>query len=660
MDNTYSNRYIPGFDGLRALAIFFIAAYHFSFSWADGGFLGVDIFFVISGYLITSRILLSQEDELDFDFRKFWSRRIQRLLPAFYVMIMTAVIWVVLFNRELLTIIWGDAVSSAFYTTNWWFIFHKLSYFDNFGAPSPFKHLWYLAVQEQFFIVWSIVLIKWPGYFKKRKKFSITIFISSLCSALLMGILYNPEVDPSRIYYGTDTRSFELLIGSVLAIVLPIKKLQSKEISLKQKIALNIAGIISLAVIIGSAVFVNEYQAFLYRGGLFLFDLNTCLLIACLCIPGCIICKLLSWKPLRWIGTRSYGIYLWHYPIMVLSTPVYDLGYPVYWRIGLQIAITCIIAEFSYRFIEKPIRQLGMQEFFRKYLSFDSFSWGKSTMAKKITAAAGFIILLAAVSSTGIINNQNKAQETASFPNEEVVSSAEQVVSDNDSIIVSPENDAANLDARDEAGSAENNALSIHENGEESPDGSNILGSDKKDGANSNESNTENPDEKSKDDSPAENKLYKEILTIGDSIMLDIAPYLKKKYSNITIDGKVSRQLADAVKLAPSYAKFNDAEKAVVIELGTNGYFTDKQIDSLLDSFSKAHVYLVNTRVPRRWEKTVNEMLKEKAEDRDNVTLIDWYSIAVEHPEYFGRDAVHLKASGSEALTNLISEALNS
>lgn len=700
MNSTRNNRYVPGLDGLRALAIFFIAAYHFSFSWADGGFLGVDIFFVLSGYLVTSKILKSQEDELDFDFKKFWSGRIRRLLPVFYVVIITVVIWVVLFNRELLNIIWGDSASSVFYSTNWWFIFHKLSYFDSFGAPSPLKHLWYMAVQEQFLLVWSIVLIKGAGYLKKRRNFIIIVLGGALCSALLMGILYNPEMDPSRIYYGTDTRSFEPLIGGLLAIILPIDKLHSKEISVKQSIALNFVGIISLAVFIGSCVFVSEYQDFLYRGGLVLFDLNTVLLIVCLCIPACFIGKIFSWKPLRWIGTRSYGIYLWHYPIMVLSTPVYEIGSPVYWRVGLQIIVTCIAAELSYRFIEKPVRQLGIRGFYRRYLSINSLRWRRLTMVKRLFAVtAGLMVLAAVIAGTVAANYQEEGQKAVSSSTGAFGSSTLQSASDNASGAVSPENDAVNPEAGDDvsgevnvaASSAQNNASSTIEDRVESSAGNAIAGTEKKDGessienntssttenseessaesdikssgkndeAGSNENNTAVPGEKSGDNSPVVDKGYKEVLAIGDSIMLDIAPYLKKKCSNITIDGKVSRQLADGAKLASSYKKFNDAEMAVVIELGTNGYFSDKQIDSLLDSFSKAHVYLVNTRVPRRWEKTVNEKLKEKTEERENVVLIDWYSTAVSHPEYFGSDAVHLKVSGSEALTNLICEALD-
>lgn len=140
--------------------------------------------------------------------------------------------------------------------------------------------------------------------------------------------------------------------------------------------------------------------------------------------------------------------------------------------------------------------------------------------------------------------------------------------------------------------------------------------------------------------------------------MLDIAPSLNKKYTNLTVDGKIGRQLNQAIELVPTYVAFNDADNAVIIELGTNGYFTDHQIDRLINSFSKAHIYLVNTRVPRSWEKEVNEILSRKANEKENITLIDWYSVAINHPEYFEPDGVHLKNKGAESLTLLIDKAL--
>lgn len=604
LNNMQNRRYITGLDGLRAFAVLAVIAYHFGFSWAMGGFLGVDIFFVISGYLITSQILPLIGSDFNFSLREFWIRRIRRLLPAAYVMIITIFTWVTLFNRKIITTVLKDGISSIIYASNWWFIFHKVSYFDSFGSPSPFKNLWSLAIEEQFYIVWPIILIIGLKVFKKRTKFANIVFIGALCSAMLMGILYNPGEDPSRVYYGTDTRAFELLIGGWLAMIFPMKRFLSQNTTIRKRKALNITSMITFTIFVLSVVFMNEYQTFLYRGGMFLFSLNSAILIACVCNPNSYLGKLLSWKPLRWIGKRSYGIYLWHYPIIVLSTPVYEIGNQTGWRVCAQLVITFIIAELSYRFIETPIQKYGFKGFFKRCLTINDFRFRRLSLGRMIAIV---VIPLVFVVVSVVSNVATKAEQQV----EKVKASQSETITDN----------------------TEKSSISKDSN----------ISSDKK----------------SETSSPSTTKSYNEILAIGDSVMLDIASNLNKIYPNITIDGKVGRQLNQAIELAPTYAAFNDANKAVIIELGTNGYFTDKEIDNLLNSFNKAHIYLVNVRVPRQWEKQVNNALNKKAKERDNVTLIDWYSASINHPEYFVSDGVHLQPKGIEALTSLIDQALS-
>mgnify|MGYP000844607741 FL=1 len=597
--NIQNHRYITGLDGLRAFSVLAVMAYHFNFNWAEGGFLGVDIFFVISGYLITSSIL-TQKSELNFSLRRFWIRRIRRLLPAAYIAITGIFIWATMFKSEIAATLKGDAAASIFYVSNWWFIFHKISYFDSFGSPSPLKNLWSLSIEEQFYIIWPLMLIAGIKIFKKRTKLSNAVFIAALCSAVLMAVLYKPGEDPSRVYYGTDTRAFELLIGGWLAIIYPIKKTYTGKISTRQKNKLNITSAITLSIFIISVVFVNEYNSFLYRGGMLLFSLNAAVLIACICHSKSYLGHLLSWKPLSWIGKRSYGIYLWHYPIIVLSTPIYEMGNPTYWRAGLQLAVTFIIAEISYRFIEMPIRKNGFQKTFKKYLSGNIASSRKPAFSRLISVmilmTLGVGLLTACVKSIHMDKTQAHAGNKAG------TNSLQQPQTNKESGTSTCKNGSLN--------------------------------------------------------SPHSVNPYGKVLAIGDSIMLDITPSLNKRYSNFTIDAKVGRQLNEAIGLASSYTEFNNSNNAVILELGTNGYFTDAQIDKLIKCFSKSHIYLINTRVPRRWEKDVNKILSRKAEENSNVTLIDWHSRAVSHPEYFEPDGVHLKPEGVETLTSLIDSAL--
>ncbi|MDQ0216153.1 peptidoglycan/LPS O-acetylase OafA/YrhL/ribosomal protein L21E [Oikeobacillus pervagus] len=636
--NTKSHRYIPGLDGLRALAVLSVIAYHFSFSWAKGGFLGVDIFFVLSGYLITSTILPVQGDQLTVNLRKFWIGRFRRLIPAAYFMIMATVVWVVLFNRELLNTVRGDAISSIFYASNWWFIFHKLSYFDSFGSPSPLKNLWSLAIEEQFYFIWPIVLTIGLYVFKKRSKLSIFVFIGALCSAMLMSILYEPGTDPSRVYYGTDTRSFELLIGCCLALVWPMKRLSSKNLSAGLRHTLNIISIITFVIFIICIFQVDEYQAFLYRGGMLLICINAAILIACVCHPVSFLGKLLSWKPLRWMGSRSYGIYLWHYPVIVLGTPVYEIGNPVYWRVALQLVIILIIAEFSYRFIEMPIRKHGFRPFLRQYLAIDILKWRSFPLVRKVsTVLIPLVLLIFTAGIAGVGKGEEPKKLMASYPTQVRINEEDSFSGSKDSVTKSSE---------------EKESIELEKNSFDQDPGQEMELNDEQ---------NKKASKKKKDDTSVvqEEKSYTEILAIGDSVMIDIAASLHKLYPDMTIDGKVGRQVYQAVALVPGYANFNHPDKAVIIQLGTNGYFTNDQIDTLLNAFSNAHIYLINTRVPRSWENKVNDALYKKAQEHGNITLIDWHSVAINHQEYFTPDGVHLEPKGIEALTGLIDRTIS-
>lgn len=613
-----NNGYVTRLDGLRAFAILIVIAYHFSFSWAGGGFLGVDIFFVISGYLITSKVLSIQKSKQSFKFKEFWTSRIRRLFPAAFIMIITTFIYVILFKPNLLNNIIGDGISSIFYVSNWWFIFHKLSYFDSFGSPSPFKNLWSLSIEVQFYIIWPIIIIIGYKILKRRDKLAKMVFGLALLSAILMGILYKPGMDPNRIYYGTDTRAFELLIGSWLAIICPMKtfidrKSFSKKKSNKQKKMLNIICASSLILFILCVVFVNEYNTFLYRGGLFFISLNAAILIACVCNPASYLGNIFSCKLLTWIGKRSYGIYLWHYPIIVLSTPIYEIGNPSYLRVCLQVIITFIVANISYNYIEMPIRKYGFKKFIKNIQLKNITNCKKRYFLRRTSVIITILIIIIMtinINKVLIVKGKTEISETTQ---------TEVVLTKDDSSIIDNKDEDSTIDNKDESSTTHDSDVN----------------------------------------SSPENNSYQEILAIGDSIMIDITSALSDKYDNITIDGKVGRQLREANELVDIYAEFNNPNKAVIIELGVNGYFTDKEIDNLLNSFSLADVYLVNVRVPRSWESDVNKTLKRKSEERNNVTLIDWYSTAIDHPEFFTEDGVHLEVEGIEALVSIIDTAIN-
>ncbi len=359
-------RYMPGLDGLRAIAVAAVVAYHLGDSWAPGGLLGVGVFFTLSGYLITDLLLAHWEDYGNLGLGEFWLRRARRLLPALAVMLGTVAVWVAVADPSELSMVRGDLVAAAFYVSNWWLIFHHVSYFARFGPPSPLGHLWSLAVEEQFYLVWPafLALGLWfsgrrRDFFSRRRPKSIAVMaiVISGASALEMALLYQPSLDPSRVYDGTDTRAFGLLIGAALAVVWPSRRLH-EGLGIGARLAVEIAGLLGLATIATMVALTNQYSAFIYRGGLALLSLGTALVCAAAAHPASLVGKLLGIRPMRWLGERSYGIYLWHYPVIVLSAPPADQ--PV--TIGHQIfavLLSVVLAAASWRLVEQPIRRNG-------------------------------------------------------------------------------------------------------------------------------------------------------------------------------------------------------------------------------------------------------------------------------------------------------------
>ncbi|MGY5345163.1 acyltransferase family protein [Paenibacillus glucanolyticus] len=362
------SRYMPGLDGLRALALIGVMGYHWNFGFAGGGFLGVSLFFVLSGYLITDILASQWHHQRRIDLKDFWIRRFRRLLPAMLLMLFILVVWVTLFDRSRLLTLRGEVLGAVTYISNWQFIYQQQSYFELFGPPSPLGHFWSLAVEEQFYLLWPLIMLAGLKLFPRRGQLFSFIAAGAAASALVMALIYQPGEDPSRVYYGTDTRAFGLLIGAGLAIVWPSWKL-SLQVSTAVRRRLNLTGAAALLIILFMMWQVDRYDPFLYRGGMFLFSMAAAVLVAVLAHPAASISRLLSWKPLLWVGVRSYGIYLWHYPVMILTSPASgsgDLNLP---QVVLQITASVILAALSWKYVEEPIRHGGLKKLWLKVRS---------------------------------------------------------------------------------------------------------------------------------------------------------------------------------------------------------------------------------------------------------------------------------------------------
>ena len=364
-------RYMPGLDGLRAIAVLAVIAFHLEFGWAAGGLLGVGVFFTLSGYLITDLLLAQLSRTGGIRIPSFWLARARRLLPALFVMLAVVVAWVTVFGPSQPPSFREAVAAAALYVSNWWLIFQHVSYFARFGPASPLNHLWSLAVEEQFYIIWPFILLLGLRFVRDsrnpsgiRPRLAGATLLLGAASAILMAILYHPSLDPSRVYYGTDTRAFELLAGAALAMVWPSRQLRSR-IRSSARITIDGLGVAGLAVIVLLIWRTNQYSPFIYRGGFVLLSAATVLVIAALVHPACRLGAILGWAPLRWIGVRSYGIYLWHYPIIVLTAPT-GVHTTNLFRDALQVGATLLIAALSWRFVEEPIRHGALARIWRQ------------------------------------------------------------------------------------------------------------------------------------------------------------------------------------------------------------------------------------------------------------------------------------------------------
>jgi peptidoglycan/LPS O-acetylase OafA/YrhL len=351
-------RYLPGLDGLRALAVLTVVAFHAQLRWAPGGLLGVGVFFTLSGYLITDLLLGHWQLAREVRLGDFWLRRARRLLPALLVVLAAVTGWAALHRGELPAE--RAAVAAALgYVSNWWLIAQNSSYFARFSPPSPLGHLWSLAVEEQFYLIWPCLL--WAGLRFARgrgrrvrgfRPLAVATLVLAAASATEMALLYHPGYDPTRIYEGTDTRAFALLIGAALAMLWPTRRAAAPVARRRLLDAAGVGGLLLIAVLVWRT---SEYSAFLYRGGLVLLSVATAVVVAASVGPGSAMSRALGWRPLRWVGIRSYGIYLWHYPVIVLSAPASGSADGL--RALIQVAVSVALAAVSWKLVENPIRR---------------------------------------------------------------------------------------------------------------------------------------------------------------------------------------------------------------------------------------------------------------------------------------------------------------
>ncbi|MEQ8201384.1 MAG: acyltransferase family protein [Syntrophomonadaceae bacterium] len=652
-DQLHSRRYMPGLDGLRALAVLAVIAYHLHLPWAPGGLLGVCIFFVLSGYLITDILLSQWSLSASLNLKEFWRGRIRRLGPAMFTMLGGVMVWVFFYDPSRLSALWNEVLAAAFYSSNWWLIFHKVSYFANFGPPSPLGHLWSLSVEGQFYVLWPLLLGLALRYIHQRGRLIGLISALIIASAAAMAVIYQPGLDPNRVYYGTDTRAFALLVGAVLALLWPSRRLSAR-LSLWPRMTLDIAGGAALLAILAMIWRSNQYQSFLYYGGLLLFSVIAAVLVAVLAHPASRLGRLFGISPLRWLGVWSYGIYLWHYPVIILTSPVINTGGP---NIGLAITQTVLsisLAAISWYFIEEPIRHGIWSQHWEQFANglrlrprLGPF-WGKVSLTRAICISGALI--LAVSGFTMISQAQQKGSPSELVGTREPVTTALQ-----------PDLEEGNGNGPQAPSAVETvneGADQNHVNiGREITviDDSALVGENSSNGAEiplAAETFKQNADRNHE-------FAGKGVTVIGDSVMVGVEAELKMLFPDIIVDAAIGRQMYEAPQVIKNLQAHGILGKTVIIELGANGAFTEKQFMDILGLLGDGRrIVAINARVPKPWESSVNQVLAQMAETYPNVELVDWYSASRGHNEYFRADGVHVEAAGVKAYVSLLANAL--
>ena len=404
-----STGYLPALDGLRAISVVAVLLYHADMLWLPGGFLGVEVFFVISGYLITMLLVREHTSTATISLRSFWLRRARRLLAAVYMLLATVSAAVLVLYREDASKLAGQVWAALTYVTNWFLIVSDQSYFAAVERPPVFQHLWSLAIEEQFYLVWPLLLLGLLRLFGGRRvAMAGVITAAAVASMVWMAVLFEPAMDPSRAYYGTDTRASGLLLGAALALVWTPGHVRSGHPATRS-VAVDLGGFVALGVLLGCFWNIAELDSFLYRGGFPIVSVATCVAIAAAVRPGPLFGRLLGQRLLVWIGKRSYSLYLWHWPIFVYTRAEIDQPLGTYPTLVLRLVLAVAAAELSYRYVEVPIRNGAFTRWRRRLQR----RQGARRRTGPIVLAGSAGLLLVAVNTVGASGSAGFEQLTA-------------------------------------------------------------------------------------------------------------------------------------------------------------------------------------------------------------------------------------------------------
>ena len=619
------SNYITGFDGIRALSVIAVIFYHLTPGFMKGGYLGVPVFLVLSGFLITDKMMKEWNSTGKISIRNFYDRRLRRIYPALVTVLVLSSAYITLFQRELLYNLHQIVGSSLVFVNNWWQIAKGFSYFDRFSSESPFTHIWSLAVEGQAYIIAPLMLIFLLLVFKKPTRIAFVFLILSVASAIWMAVLFDPGTDPTRVYYGTDTRIFSIWFGAALAIIMA--KLHFKrELSPQSLRRVDLLGLIAWVVIFISFIFLETHYTFVYYGGIALISLLGAAIIAITLVPGSKWNMLLSNPVFSWIGKRSYGIYLYQFPVMIFyeakvgvfpETPIL--------HIIIKLCIIGIVSELSYRFIEIPLQKFDYKSLPAKF--------NEIIKAKRIPLGICTAFVLVAVVGICIAPTIQKSEDQVQLEaiiakNQELVAEQSDTFLDKKATLVKENIAAVDFRAQEEQRRLDEEKFA--------------------------------PMAEIYNLSVAQLKQASEmpISVIGDSIMITVLDDFQKVFPLGIVDAAVSRQCIKGPEVIRDMEASGQLKDTVIMELGVNGVTAYSVFEEIMTLLEGKTVYWVNGRDPKNWELEFNALLLELEKQYSNLTIIDWYSFSYNHPEWYYKDLVHPNLDGAKQYVHMLGDAI--
>ena len=600
-----SKQYVTGIDGVRTLAVLGVIIYHLLPTTLPGGYLGVPLFLLISGYFVTLQLVRQMDQTGGIQLTKFYLKRLRRLYPVLIVMLTVTTAYITLFARDLLHNIKSTIATNLLWVYNWWEIGHGQSYFDRFNGESPFTHLWTLGVEAQFYFLCPLILFMLFLILRKRSKIKWTVFILAVASAVEMALLFDPQ-NINRVYYGTDTRAFSLLLGSWLALCWPIDHLNANLTAHAARI-LDGVGIGALLIMLLGFFTLPGQSSWTYRGGMFFYSLIGMILIATVVHPGSHMNRWLTNPFFTWIGQRSYGIYVYQLPVMVFYERVIEIGRHPVINALVECLLILAISELSYRLVEQPLAHYQWRHLpasIRHWIDFKMRDWRQ-------WLKVGPVVIICFIALCGLMLPSKPAKKSAVQTR---IEKSRQTTAAKNKQIAEGKTAKVNVDSK-----------SLQ----------------KKYGLTSNQL-----------------KVASElkVTAIGDSVMADASQDIQEIMPHAYVDAEVGRQGSATPAVIKDLKAKGQLQKNVILNLGTNGAMDSQTINDILTAIGKGHqIYWITPHVPTRdWEQTVCDQIKQAAKQNANVHVIDWNQAANGHAEWFAQDKVHMNEQGNAYFTRLI------